>query len=66
MRAGPNRLHTNTPRVAGGASNAHIAARMYLSDSTVRSSISRMIRRLNVENRVQLAKLIWDKVHRRP
>ncbi|WP_417554896.1 response regulator transcription factor [Microbacterium sp.] len=52
--------------VAGGASNAHIAARMYLSDSTVRSSISRMIRRLNVENRAQLAKLIWDKVHRRP
>lgn len=52
-------------RVADGATNAHIAAHMFLSEATVRSSISRLRRRLEVENRVQLARLIWDKFHRR-
>lgn len=58
------RDHQIIHEVADGATNSRIAAQMFLSEATVRSSLSRLLRRLEVENRVQLARLIWDRLHR--
>ncbi|BDZ39697.1 response regulator [Microbacterium suwonense] len=46
--------------VANGANNASIAAQTHLDERTVRSYISRILRRLELENRVQLA-LLWER-----
>ena len=40
-----------------GASNAAIARDLYLSEATIKGHVSRMMRRLNCENRTQLALL---------
>lgn len=45
--------------VAIGSSNSSIAAQLHLHEGTVRSYISRILRRLELDNRVQLA-LLWN------
>lgn len=44
--------------VTEGLSNAAIAARLGLDENTVKARISRLYRRLGVENRAQLARLV--------
>lgn len=44
--------------VAVGLSNAHIARRLNLSEASVKSSVNRLLNRLNLENRVQVAILV--------
>jgi DNA-binding NarL/FixJ family response regulator len=46
--------------VAGGASNADIAAQLYLSEATVKAYVSRLLTKLDAANRVQIAILIHD------
>ncbi|MGW7679548.1 response regulator [Kribbella sp. NPDC054772] len=41
--------------VAGGASNAEIAARLYVSQATVKAAISRILAKLDLTNRTQIA-----------
>lgn len=43
--------------VADGLSNADIASRLYLSEGTVKGSVSRMMTQLDCQNRTQLALL---------
>jgi DNA-binding NarL/FixJ family response regulator len=61
------RLATLTPRerqvaaaVADGQSNADIAARLHLSLATVKAHVSRLLAKLDAENRVQIALLFQD------
>jgi DNA-binding NarL/FixJ family response regulator len=56
------RLESLTPRerqvadaVAQGDSNADIAARLYMSVATVKAHVSRLLSKLDAENRVQIA-----------
>lgn len=44
-----------TAEVAEGRSNADIAARLYLSEATVKAHVSRVMAKLGVTNRVQVA-----------
>ncbi len=44
-----------------GASIAEIAARLYLSEGTVRNHLSTAIQKLNVQNRMEAARLAQDK-----
>ncbi|MFI0446915.1 response regulator [Actinomadura sp. 6N118] len=44
--------------VAVGLSNAQIARRLNLSEASVKSSVNRLLNRLNLENRVQVAILV--------
>jgi DNA-binding NarL/FixJ family response regulator len=46
--------------VAAGASNADIAAQVYLSEATVKAYVSRLLAKLDVANRVQIAILVHD------
>jgi DNA-binding NarL/FixJ family response regulator len=46
--------------VAAGASNADIAAQLYLSEATVKAYVSRLLTKLDAANRVQIAILIHD------
>ncbi|MBM7774403.1 DNA-binding NarL/FixJ family response regulator [Actinokineospora baliensis] len=41
--------------IAGGATNREIAARLYLSEGTVKNHISRILHRLNLRDRTQAA-----------
>lgn len=61
-----DREHDLARAVADGASNAEIAAELYLTEATVKSYISRLLTKLDINNRVQLAKLWWesDQPHR--
>lgn len=47
--------------IALGMSNKQIAQNLFISTTTVRSHVSSMIRKLNVENRTQLA--IYPREH---
>ena len=46
--------------VAAGASNAEIAASLFMSEATVKAHVSRMLSKLDVSNRVQIAILVHD------
>jgi DNA-binding NarL/FixJ family response regulator len=46
--------------VAAGASNADIAAQLYLSEATVKAYVSRLLTKLDAANRVQIAILVHD------
>ncbi|MEU8674536.1 response regulator transcription factor [Streptomyces sp. NPDC048560] len=46
--------------VGGGASNAEIAGALYLSVATVKTHVSRILAKLGLNNRVQIALLIHD------
>jgi DNA-binding NarL/FixJ family response regulator len=46
--------------VATGASNADIAAQLYLSEATVKAYVSRLLVKLDAANRVQIAILVHD------
>jgi DNA-binding NarL/FixJ family response regulator len=49
--------------VGAGASNAEIAASLYMSEATVKAHVSRLLNKLNVSNRVQVAILVHDATH---
>ena len=49
--------------VGAGASNAEIAASLYMSEATVKAHVSRLLNKLNVSNRVQIAILVHDATH---
>jgi DNA-binding NarL/FixJ family response regulator len=46
--------------VGTGASNAEVAASLYMSEATVKSHVSRLFTKLDVVNRVQIAILVHD------
>ena len=46
--------------VGAGASNAEIAATLFLSEATVKAYVSRLLGKLDVSNRVQIAILVHD------
>ena len=46
--------------VGAGASNAEIAASLFMSEATVKAHVSRLLSKLNVTNRVQVAILVHD------
>ena len=46
--------------VATGASNADIAASLFMSEATVKAHVSRLLSKLDVANRVQVAILVHD------
>jgi DNA-binding NarL/FixJ family response regulator len=43
-----------------GLANADIAAELYMSVATVKAHVSRLLSKLDVENRVQIALLVQD------
>ena len=43
-----------------GASNAEIAASLFMSEATVKAHVSRLLSKLDVSNRVQIAILVHD------
>ncbi len=46
--------------VGSGASNAEIAAQLFMSEATVKAHVSRLLTKLGVANRVQIAILVHD------
>ena len=46
--------------VGAGASNAEIAASLFMSEATVKAHVSRLLNKLAVNNRVQIAILVHD------
>lgn len=48
--------------VAAGASNAEIAAKLYISPATVKAAISRILTKLELTNRTQIAVIVRDGV----
>jgi DNA-binding NarL/FixJ family response regulator len=66
-RAAAERLDTLTDRerevavaVGSGASNAEVAASLYMSEATVKAHVSRLFTKLGVTNRVQIAIVVHD------
>ncbi len=66
-RAATQRLATLTDRerevaaaIGSGASNAEIAASLFMSEATVKAHVSRLLSKLDVSNRVQIAILVHD------
>ena len=46
--------------VGRGRSNAEIADALFLSEATVKAHVSRLLTRLDLNNRVQIAMLVHD------
>jgi DNA-binding NarL/FixJ family response regulator len=46
--------------ISRGGSNAEIAAALFLSEATVKAHVSRLLTRLDLNNRVQIAMLVYD------
>ncbi len=46
--------------VGSGASNAEIAASLFMSEATVKAHVSRLLNKLDLSNRVQIAILVHD------
>ncbi|HRW38119.1 MAG TPA: helix-turn-helix transcriptional regulator, partial [Aquihabitans sp.] len=46
--------------VGSGASNAEIAASLFMSEATVKAHVSRLLTKLDVANRVHVAILVHD------
>jgi DNA-binding NarL/FixJ family response regulator len=70
QRAAAERLATLTERerdvataVGAGASNAEIAAALFMSEATVKAHVSRLLSKLDLTNRVQIAILVHDAAH---
>ncbi len=66
-RAATERLAALTDRerevataVGAGASNAEIAASLFMSEATVKAHVSRLLSKLDVNNRVQVAIMVHD------
>ena len=66
-RAAASRLATLTDRehevalaVGSGASNAEIAASLFMGEATVKAHVSRLFAKLDVVNRVQVAIVVHD------
>lgn len=66
-RAAAERLASLTDRelevataLGKGASNAEIAASLFMSEATVKAHVSRLLSKLDVSNRVQIAILVHD------
>ncbi len=66
-RAATERLSSLTDRerevaiaVGSGASNSEIAASLFMSEATVKAHVSRVLTKLEVANRVQIAILVHD------
>ncbi|HEX2808824.1 MAG TPA: response regulator transcription factor [Kineosporiaceae bacterium] len=66
-RAAAQRLATLTDRerqvaaeIGSGASNAEVAATLYMSETTVKAHVSRLFSKLDVVNRVQIAIVVHD------
>ncbi|MFZ0161081.1 MAG: response regulator transcription factor [Kineosporiaceae bacterium] len=66
-RAAAQRLATLTDRerevaaaVGAGASNAEVAATLFMSEATVKAHVSRLFSKLDVVNRVQIAIVVHD------
>jgi DNA-binding NarL/FixJ family response regulator len=55
-----DREHEVAVAVAAGASNADIAAQLYMSEATVKAHVSRLLTKLDATNRVQIAILVHD------
>ncbi len=49
--------------VASGASNAEVAATLFMSEATVKAHVSRLFAKLDVTNRVQIAIVVHDAEH---
>jgi DNA-binding NarL/FixJ family response regulator len=63
----PTRLDALTERernvavaIAEGASNAEIAARLYVSTATVKAAVSRILTKLDLTNRTQIAVIVQN------
>jgi DNA-binding NarL/FixJ family response regulator len=52
--------------VAQGMSNAEIAAKLYLSEATVKSHVARVLAKLDLRDRVQIAVFAYEKGIVRP
>ena len=46
--------------VGAGASNAEVATSLYMSEATVKAHVSRLLSKLDVTNRVQIAIVVHD------
>jgi DNA-binding NarL/FixJ family response regulator len=55
-----NREHEVATAIASGASNAEVAASLFMSEATVKAHVSRLLTKLDVANRVQIAILVHD------
>jgi DNA-binding NarL/FixJ family response regulator len=52
--------------VGSGASNAEVAAALFMSEATVKAHVSRLFAKLGVTNRVQIAIIVHDAAQQRP